>query len=256
MLATEQARLADADGKREEALRFAKEGHKLAPDLLPATLLLARLLVDTQRRRDAARVMERAWATQPHPEFVKLYRQARPSESAIQTVQTLGRLVEGWRSHEESRLALAEAALEAKLWGEARRYLATLMEAREGRPPSERACWLMARLEESEHGDAKKVRDWLMRAGEAAPDPVWVCQSCGTVADSWSARCGACESFDSLKWDEPRRVGATPAVEIEAEPSSQLPAPAETPSAADKAGPPAVQSLAEESKPPARAVGA
>lgn len=255
VLLTEQARRTDADGKREEALRLVREAHKLAPDLLPATLLLARLLVETQRRRDAARVMERAWATQPHPEFVALYRRARPTQSPIEALQSLGRLVEGWRSHEEARLAQAEAALEAKLWGEARRYLATLLEALEGRAPSERACWLMARLEESEHGDAKKARDWLMRAGEAAPNPVWVCESCGTVADAWSARCGACESFDSLKWDEPPRVGGTAALAVTGEEGSGLPAPAEAKEMALQASPPAVQPSSGEAKPPARAVG-
>ncbi len=256
VLLTEQGRRADAEGRREEALRHVRSAHKLAPDFLPANLLMARLLDETQRRREALRFMEKTWAVQPHPELVRLYRKARPGETAIDRVRSLGRLVEGWRSHEEARLALAEAALEAQLWGEARRYLTMLLEAREGRPPSERACWLMARLEENEHGDAKKVRDWLMRAGEAAPDPVWVCETCGTMTESWSARCGACDSFNSQKWTEPQRVGAAQPLALDETPASSLPAPqqAETPSA--KPAPPGVPPSPDEAKPPARAVGA
>ena len=133
VLATEQARRAEAEGRREDALRHARAAYKLKPDLLPAVLLMGRLLVDTQRQREAARLMERAWENQPHPMLVALYRKARPSQSPIEALKDLGRLVEGWRSHEESRLALAEAALEAKLWGEARRYLVAVLESREGR---------------------------------------------------------------------------------------------------------------------------
>ncbi len=53
---------------------------------------------------------------------------------------------------------VAEAALDAQLWGEARRHLGNEL-ARE--PPSRRLYLLMARLEEGEHGDAGRVREWL-----------------------------------------------------------------------------------------------
>jgi uncharacterized membrane-anchored protein len=64
----------------------------------------------------------------------------------------------------------------------------------------------MARLEEAEHGDLDKAREWLMRAGEALPDPAWVCDSCGALASEWQPRCGACDAYDGLAWHTPPRV--------------------------------------------------
>ena len=227
VLTIERAQEAEAEGRLEDALRLAREADKLTPNFLPATLLLARLLIETKRLKDAARLMERAWSAQPHPEFVALYKRARPSADPIEMLKNLNKLVEGWKAHEDSRAALAEAALDARLWGEARRYLGELISGLEGKAPSERVCWLMARLEESEHGDAKKVREWLLKAVGATPPAEWVCESCGTVAEGWSARCGACGVFDSLKWAEPPRVSDQAGLTVEAASRRSLPVPVE-----------------------------
>lgn len=262
VLLVERAQEADAEGRREDALRLARDADKLTSGFLPATLMHARLLVETHRLKEAARVMERAWAVQPHPELVTLYKRARPISDPIEALKTLNKLVEGWRAHEESRLTLAEAALDAKLWGEARRYMTELMASQEGQPPSERVCWLMARLEESEHGDAKKVREWLLRAGDAAPEPVWVCDSCGAVAERWSARCGACNSHDSLRWGAPPRAPGQAALTVSGEPrpAAGLPVPVEevesVPAAAKAAPPPTAASPAAPASASASAGGA
>ena len=68
-----------------------------------------------------------------------------------------------------------------------------------------RVCRLMARLEESEHGDMALARDWLMRASTGAPDPAWVCTACGHVSGGWIIDCGNCHAFDSFSWRTPSR---------------------------------------------------
>ncbi len=108
--------------------------------------------------------------------------------------------------HRESRLTVAEAALAAGLWGEARAHLAKVAEA-EGGAPSARLCRLMARLEDGERGDGTAVRRWLMLAAEAPADPAWTCDRCGTQTGEWQARCAHCGAIDSLVW----RTAAHPA---------------------------------------------
>ena len=243
VLLTERAQAARAGGDRETARKLAREAHKLSPALVPATALLAELLIETGSGREAARLLERSWAAAPHPDLVVLYKRARAGKrqaanDGIEVLQSLERLVAGAADHPESRLALAEAALAAKLWGEARRYVADSVGA-DGALPGERACHLMARLEEAEHGDGVKARDWWLKAGEAPADPAWVCSHCGAVAEGWAARCGACQSFDSLAWTLPPRVSpavAGPeAVAIEArtppagDGAATLPVPVEVP---------------------------
>jgi len=104
-------------------------------------------------------------------------------------------------------VALAQAALDAKLWGEARAHLGHAVE----RGVTPRLCRLFADLEESEHGDLKAARQWLERAGAAPPDPVWVCEDCGATAGAWSVRCDSCGAFDSLEWRAPAQISQLPA---------------------------------------------
>ncbi len=233
----------DGDGA---ALDLARSAHKLAPGLIAANALLAELLIEAGEGRRAARVIEEAWGRAPHPDLASLYLRARADDDGIERLKTLGRLAERNRSHPETHLARARAALEARLWGEARRHLqaAAGPGGLEGQP-RESVCRLMAELEESERADAEAARAWLTRAAGAARDPGWVCASCGAVAEAWSARCGKCRAFDALAWTEPPHVGpagAPTALEAPAE-AAGVPALA-APKEDNKAGLPAVTGTA------------
>ncbi len=205
VLALERALRSQRGADRSETIKLARQAHKLGPDLVPATVLYAELLSASGRRRDAARMLERAWAATPHPALVGAYRAARSSDDPMARLGDVARLVKGAPKHPESLLATAEAALDASLWGEARRHLGEAAD----QGLSERICRLMARLEDSEHGDRDKAREWLMKAAEARPDTAWVCGGCGAAAEAWSARCGACGEFDTLAWQAPPRVAST-----------------------------------------------
>ena len=65
---------------------------------------------------------------------------------------------------------------------------------------------MMARLEEGEHGDPARMRQWLDRAARAMPDPCYVCASCGGESLEWQALCQHCGSFDALAWRTPLRA--------------------------------------------------
>jgi HemY protein len=198
----ERAYKSQRAGDPAQTLKLVKQAHKAAPDLVPASVLLAELLVGSGRQGAAARMLEKAWAAAPHPALIAAYGPARPGKAGIEWLNQVGKLVAAAAKHPESLLALAEAALDAKLWGEARRHLGEAGEA----GVTDRVCRLMARLEEAEHGDLDKAREWLMRAGEALPDPAWVCDSCGALAREWQPRCGACDAYDGLAWHTPPRV--------------------------------------------------
>ncbi len=223
------------------ALDLVRTAHKLAPGLIAASALFAELLIEADDGRKAARVIEAAWALAPHPELARLYLVARPNPDSIERLKTLGRLAERNRSHPETHLARARAALEARLWGEARRHLeaAAGPGGLEGRP-RESVCRLMAELEEEERADAEAARAWLTRAAGAARDPGWVCAPCGAVAEIWSARCGKCQAFDALAWTAPPQVAPAVAPATEAPGALALEAPKED----TKAGLPAVTGTA------------
>ena len=230
------------DVARGRVLDLAREAHKLAPGLIPASALLAELLIEAGDGRRAARLLEQAWGRAPHPDLAALYLRARGVDDRIERLKLLGRLTAGNPAHAESHLARARAALEARLWGEARRHLqaAAGPDGLDG-SPRESICRLMAELEESERADAEAARAWLTRAAGAPRDPCWVCGFCGAVSEAWSARCGKCREFDALGWTEPPRAGpavlealpegpGVPALEApKEEPRAGLPAPTAAP---------------------------
>jgi HemY protein len=100
----------------------------------------------------------------------------------------------------ETGLAIAEAALTAQLWGEARRHLTRAAGAG---APSRRVCLLMARLEEGEHGNTEEARNWLERAATASSDGCYLCGRCKDESAEWHAVCPHCGGFDTLAWHEP-----------------------------------------------------
>jgi len=193
----ELSRDAERCGDLPQAVRLAAQVQALAPDLAAPAGHYARLLLGLGKKRAAARTIERAWRTAPHPDLARLYLEIDPEAPPLARAATVQRLAAQNPEARESHLAVAEAALKAQLWGEARRHLAFATAAA---PPSRQLCRLMARLEESEAGNMPAARDWLDRAIGAPPDPAYVCRQCGGESPEWQALCRECDGFDTLVW--------------------------------------------------------
>jgi len=189
-------------GDQTEAKKQAKNALNLDNAFLPAALVLARHYAETGKVRKAAALAERLWAQEPHPALAELYALAPEVGKPLDRVKAAERLAGFNPGHIESDLAIARAALDADLWGQARKHL---MSAGVDEP-SARVCRMMADLEEAEHGDVGKARQWLVRSSHAGPDPAWVCSSCGHTVESWSATCAGCQGFDTFAWCTPPHV--------------------------------------------------
>ena len=188
--------------EEKKALQHAVKAHALAPEFIPAGLHLARLYIAAGRPRKAAPVIEAVWVHAPHAALLEAYWAATESGDSMARVRAAQFLSGLNPNHLESRLAVAEAALEARLWGVARAQL----EAAVAAGATGRVCRLMATLYEAEHGDRDQAREWLLRAANAEPDPAWVCDSCGNAIFEWQAICGKCDDFNSFVWRTPARI--------------------------------------------------
>jgi HemY protein len=202
-LLVEEGRQALESLDRAEALRRAREAHAEAPELVPATALLARLMIDEQKLRAAAKVIEKGWAATPHPDLAALYVETG-RDSGLTHYKRISKLVSLAPEARESHIAAARAALDSGLTGEARRHLAEIG----GEAVTVRIARLWAELEEAE-GHAEKAETWLRRAVDAEPEATWQCDRCGNVKDAWHAVCDGCGSFDSFVWRRPGRVAAS-----------------------------------------------
>ncbi len=263
----ELSRGAAAAGERQRALTLAAEARSLTPDLATPAAYHARLLLAEGKVGRATRAVERAWRTAPHPELAQVYGEIKHTEAPLTRVARFEHLAAQNPAARESHLAVAEAALQAELWGEARRHLERALETDPpplAAPPANsgefaqplavvedlgdifsratpRLCRMMARVVEAEHGDLSDAREWLDRAVRALPDPRYVCSVCGGESSAWHSLCPRCGAFDTLAWRTPAwnaaseplpvTVEEAPPVElISAPPASALPA-ATTPSA-------------------------
>jgi HemY protein len=201
-LLVEEGRQALEELDRAGALRRAKEAHAESPDLVPATALLARLLIDDQKLRAAAKVIEKGWAATPHPDLAQLYVETG-RDAGVTQYKRISKLVSLAPDGRESHIAAARAALDSELTGEARRHLAEIGDE----PVTTRVARLWAELEEAEgHGEQAEI--WLRRVVDAEPEATWQCDRCGTVSETWTAVCGGCGAFDTAVWRRPGKVDA------------------------------------------------
>ncbi len=183
---------------KDKALQQAEHAAQLAPGWLPAVLMLAQEQVEGGHRRAARRTIERVWDQTPHPQLAAIYRAT--AGDPIEAYRYIEQLCRDNEDHPTSRLVLAEAALEADVWGEARRHLTALI----GHSQATQAVYrLLARLERRESGNEQAALQWLVRTADATADPVWLCRICGGAQEQWQALCRACGGFNSLEWQTP-----------------------------------------------------
>ncbi|HEY3918625.1 MAG TPA: heme biosynthesis HemY N-terminal domain-containing protein [Stellaceae bacterium] len=221
----EQSSAALAENRDRDAVRLVAKAHALAPGFTHAAARYAELLGAAGHTRQARRAIETAWAKAPHPELAAAYEALLADERPLQRLKRFETLAARSKEHIESHLALAEAALKAKLWGEARRHLGDAGGREDNPAPSPRVARLMAELEEAEHGDLPAARMWLARATTtSAQDPLYVCAACGGEAAAWTSICPRCRSFDSIEWRLPGRA-PTPRLQAASEMMPSLPVP-------------------------------
>ncbi|MPZ38883.1 MAG: heme biosynthesis protein HemY [Rhizobiales bacterium] len=196
VLLTARALEADAADDRDGARTFALEAVKFAPTLVPAAALAGRLLGEARETRRAARIVEAAWKANPHPDLAEAYAYLQPGASARDRLMRVESLAKSSPGNIEGALAVARAAMDAQEFSIARRVLTPLSIA-----PSQRVSMLMAELEEKEHGDEGRAREWMARAARANPDPAWTAD--GFVSDRWMPVSPVTGRLDAFQWKDP-----------------------------------------------------
>lgn len=209
----------DADLARELALA----ANKLEPTFVPAAAVAARVLARQNDPRKATRIVETAWRETPHPDLADAFLKIRAGESAQERLKRCRTLAELRPDANDSVFLLAEAAIAARSFNEARGVLRPLLE----RAPTQRACLIMATLEAAE-GDHAREREWLSRAVHAARDPVWIAD--GVVSRTWSPVSPVTGRLDAFEWKAPQTLAGDGPV-IDAALFEKAPAAAAAPAA-------------------------
>jgi HemY protein len=191
------ARALDLEASDRDASRASvTEAVKLAPTLVPAATLAAKYLSESNQIRRAMRLLETAWAAEPHPDLADAYAHVRLGDAALERLARVEKLAAMAPDHLESALALGRAAIDAAEFARARAALQPFVAA-----PTQRVAILMAELERAEHGDEGRARRWMLRAVRAALDPAWTAD--GYVSERWRPVSPVTGRIDAFRWLTP-----------------------------------------------------
>ncbi|MBZ8134948.1 heme biosynthesis protein HemY [Afifella sp. IM 167] len=185
------------DAEPEKAKEAAIEAHGLEPGLVPAAVVAGRLLARLGDIRRASKILETTWKANPHPEIADAYAHVRPGDSARDRFQRIETLMKMRPNEDAARLVMARAAINARDWSLAREALTPVVKTR----PTQNALLLMAEIEEGEHGNRGRMREWLSRAVHAPRDPVWTAD--GVVLEEWSPISPVTGRLDAVEWRVP-----------------------------------------------------
>ena len=153
----------------DAARALAEKAVAASPGFAPAVVLAARLLAPARKHKRAEDLIKSAWAAEPHPALARALGELRKSDTRAKRAERLRQLAATRPEHRESRLLLAEAALDETQAEAARSVLDPLLNMG---TPSARLCALAARLARQEDDDPA-ARRWMTRASHAPGEADW-----------------------------------------------------------------------------------
>ena len=190
------------EGNEKEAILASESALNYDKEFVPAALIRTGLISDVKSQQKAVSFIESFCKRKPHPKILEAYVKLWQNEEDLQKYQRLQNLLDHKVVDDEVMLFMAQSALNAHLWREARSKIELIKEKK----VTVSYCLLMSELEKLEMHDDNLSKSWLEKASRALPDKTWACNSCGAVALEWSATCGNCHAFDTIIWKEPPRV--------------------------------------------------
>lgn len=170
-LLLQQAQADLKNGESQNAASLAKRAIDLGGAPVAATAAYARAMAAQGKGRKAAHLVEKMWGTTPHADLAAAYRVLIPGETALEWARRVDNLARIDADHPETRLAVAEASLDAQLWGQARNRLMPLTEEGVDADIRARAARILADIEHRERGDSEKAAEWLRIALDARREP-------------------------------------------------------------------------------------
>ena len=165
-LFTAGAYAASVSEDEKAALQDVEAALKLAPDFAPAAQLAARIHREVGRKGKAAKIIETAFASGPHPALIREYDKVYADEPAERRAVHLQKLAAKNPDSREAVLLEARAHNLLEEWASAMTKLEPLLT----NAPTAFEYSLMATAAAGLNGEAAG-REWLERAASAPRDP-------------------------------------------------------------------------------------
>src|SRR6056297_3526924 len=114
VLALTEAKDVLAAGRVIEAGEKAIAANRQSPDLVPAAVMAARAYIEQSKPKYAARVIKKAWETEPHPDLAAAFAEIAPDETPAARIKRFLALTRTKPDHPESKMLLAELNIAAE----------------------------------------------------------------------------------------------------------------------------------------------
>ena len=202
VMALQEAKDVLDEGASIEAREAAIAANKLSPDLIPAASMAARTYLQKNDKKNATRVLKKAWEAMPHPDLAAAFAEVEPEESPNDRLKRFRALTTIHPENPETQQLLAELLITAEDFPAARRAIGDLPV----KHPTQRSLAIMAAIERGEGSDDATVRAWLAKALTSPRGPQWCCDKCQAIHSAWAPICENCGGFDTLSWREPVEV--------------------------------------------------
>jgi HemY protein len=197
-----QAERAKEAGDTDLWLKKTERAWKLDPSFAPVAAALGEYWIGRGKPFKAASFIEKAWRLNPHPDLAALWEKAMPEGKAgdpLRVMRWMEKLSSMRPDSADGRLAVAKAAMDCGLNGEAKSHLLAAESVR----PTARLYRLRADMEEATSRNPVLVREWLEKAASAPSDPVWYCRLTGHIYDRWSPVAQPHGAFNTIEWGNP-----------------------------------------------------
>lgn len=164
-------------------------------DICPA-LPQAALLAAKQKPAKAQKIFLKSWKSAPSFAVYRAYLALFAKENSLAQFKRTEKLCAENPTAKLNALVLADAAITARLWSEARKEL----EAYLAQYPltSDIACQMAIIEMETSHNLSKAIQ-WIQKTDSIEANSDYICAKCGKKTNEWAALCPVCNGFAELK---------------------------------------------------------
>jgi len=180
------------DAAEKEKLIF--EAEETDDSLIQAVLNAAALNAEKGEIRKARKQLCKLWKTAPCWAVYEAYQALTPEKPALEAVTDLQELLNENKDAEINALAMADASLKARLWGQAKGLLEKYLTVK---PNSKRALLMMAEVAAANR-DEKTAVEYGEKAAVAETEPMYFCSACHTAFNEWHTVCPTCHTLGTM----------------------------------------------------------
>ncbi|MDG1707383.1 MAG: heme biosynthesis HemY N-terminal domain-containing protein [Emcibacteraceae bacterium] len=186
-----------AAGRKDKSLSLLKTALKLDPNFAPAALASAKIYIEQADPKSAEKIIKTIWKNAPNRELADMAVELFPEESSSETFRRITKLTDSAPAFTESHHLLAQAAIEASHWPEAKVALDQVINNNHA---SKETYLLLSTLEQKQKNDGAAVETLKKKAENAKAAATWTCLECASSSYHYSPNCPTCGTFDGVTW--------------------------------------------------------